>query len=147
MRKRTRWNLLRDVVAFQLKLVADALRDLFLSPISLGCAVAGILFLPDQPDRYFRHMLIWGRRSERLINLFGNYSNRRQGIDDLVDQLERRVVEQYHRGGMTASAKNAIDAALDTVAERLHGRVQPPEPPATADPSPPETSASTQKPE
>lgn len=144
MRKRTRWNLLRDVLAFQLKLVADALRDLFLSPISVGCAIAGILFRPDQPDHYFRHMLIWGRRSERLINLFDNYSDRRQGIDDLVDQLERRIVEQYKRGGITASAKNVIDSALDTVTDRIHGSA--PDSPTTPE-SRQRTSASTEKPE
>jgi hypothetical protein len=36
-------------------------------------------------------------------------------IDALVGRLERLIVEQYERGGMTASAKAAIDRSLDAL--------------------------------
>jgi hypothetical protein len=34
-------------------------------------------------------------------------------IRDIVARFERAVVEQYQRGGVTASAKAAIDRSLD----------------------------------
>ena len=39
----TRWQLIRDLAVFQLKLVIDALRDVVLSPISLVGAVVDLV--------------------------------------------------------------------------------------------------------
>jgi hypothetical protein len=36
-------------------------------------------------------------------------------IDAFVARFERTVVEQYERGGVTASAKAAIDRSLDAI--------------------------------
>ena len=123
-----RWELIRDVVVFQLKLLLDALRDVLLSPASI---VAGLLDLAsgdDPPGRNFKRLLAAGRRSDAWINLFGHEppesesdtagaerSEKVQSVDSLVGHVERLLVEQVERGGVTASAKEAIDRSLDRV--------------------------------
>ena len=122
----TRWLLIRDLLVFQGKLVADALRDLVLSPISLVAGAIDLLRGRDRPSRLFYDVLLAGRRSEEVIDLFGaaervapaDRERPRGGpasIDAVVEQLERVLVEQVERGGVTASAKAAIDRSLDAL--------------------------------
>jgi hypothetical protein len=120
-----RWRLIRDVLVFQLRLGLDALRDLLLSPISL---VAGLVDLVFGGTRFYA-VLAAGRRTEAWIHLFGELdrsapddavTNAAQpvSIDALVERMERLIVEQYERGGVTASAKSAIDRGLDAIGRR-----------------------------
>ncbi|MDH3298094.1 MAG: hypothetical protein OEM96_07455, partial [Gemmatimonadota bacterium] len=65
-------------------------------------------------------------RTEGWINLFGapsvpghpELSESGRSIDTVVKQVEGLVVEQYERGGLTASAKEAIDRSLDKISRR-----------------------------
>ena len=66
----TRAELLRDVVVFQVRLAMDGLRDLVLSPVSIFLALAGIVFSPKDPHKFFRRLMLLGRRSDVFINLF-----------------------------------------------------------------------------
>jgi hypothetical protein len=118
-----RWVLIRDVVVFQAKLAVDALRDLVLSPLTLAAAVVDLV-RGREVGGLFHELLVWGRRSERWIDLFGDAgrgearagtSRPGPGLDDLIGRLERLIVEQYERGGLTASAKTAIDRSLDAI--------------------------------
>jgi hypothetical protein len=131
-RSERRWELIRDVLVFQVKLAIDALRDVLLSPLSL--AAAALDLLSDRPGRRFRALLALGRESEIRIDLFGaargggtraESAGGRPGageapltIDAVAGRIERLVVEQYERGGLTASAKDAIDRALDSIARK-----------------------------
>ena len=126
-----RWEFIRDVVVFQVKLLLDAIRDVVLSPASI---VAGLLDLAsgdDPPGRHFNRLLAAGRRSDAWINLFGEERSDAQGeeragnvqsVDSLVSHVERLLVEQVERGGVTASAKEAIDRSLDRVARATRDR-------------------------
>ena len=114
-----RWKLIRDVAVFQLRLGLDALRDLVLSPISL---IAGIADLLLGGTRFYA-VLAAGRRTEAWINLFGELERTGEGaesasVDALLERVERLLVEQYERGGVTASAKSAIDRGLDAIGGR-----------------------------
>ena len=60
------WQLFGDLLAFQLKLVLDATRDLFLSPISIIAAVVGFLSRSENPGRYFYQLLELGHRLDSL---------------------------------------------------------------------------------
>lgn len=118
----SRWTLLRDVAVFQLKLFVDGLRDLVMIPISLVVAVFDLLGLGPRAGRQFYDLLWFGRRTEHWINLFGATDHAsalgpRPGIDTLVDRMEKLVVQEYERGGITASAKDAVDRALDSLAK------------------------------
>ena len=122
----TRWELIRDILVLQVKLAVDALRDLILSPLSLVAGVLDLLTGGQQPGRLFYPLLVAARRTEQLINLFGEADRAMPGpaeapatdpasIDAFVARFERTVVEQYQRGGVTASAKAAIDRSLDAL--------------------------------
>jgi hypothetical protein len=124
------WELLRDLAKFQAKLVVDGLRDVLMSPVSIVAAIAGMIVDRKDPQALFRQTLHFGRRTERWINLFDGSSadsaREEPGIDELFAKLERRIVDQYERGGATASAKHAIDRSLDGVhrgLDRLKGQV------------------------
>jgi hypothetical protein len=131
----TRWQLIRDLLVFQVKLLADALRDLVLSPVSLVAGAIDLLGGGERPSRYFYDVLRMGRRSEEVIDLFGaadrvtpvDRERPRGGpasIDAVVGRLERVLVEQVERGGVTASAKAAIDRSLDALSG---SRASPPD--------------------
>ncbi len=119
----TRWELIRDLAVFQLKLVIDALRDVVLSPVSLVAGVVDLVRGGERPGRYFYQVLLGGRRSEAWINLWGEADRvapRAPGadaasLDAVVERMEQLLVEQVERGGVTASAKAAIDRSLDVI--------------------------------
>jgi len=122
-----RWTLLRDLGVFQVKLVADGLRDLILVPTSL---IAGIVSLVKsengRPGLQFYHLLGFGQQTERWINLFGAVENSPEkldqptpfgesDIDDLMDKFESFVVDEFKRGGLTTQAKERLHAALEAI--------------------------------
>ncbi len=153
----SRWELLRDVAAFQVKLAIDGLRDLLLSPLSLMAGLIGGLLLGDR--KMFYRLVHLGRRSERWINLFGaadrmpdsdhpanehdhhdagparegsstdtptdglpmqlpatrTSPRRASGLDDIFAKVEGLMAEQVRQGGLTATAKQTIDRALNAM--------------------------------
>lgn len=121
-----RWELIRDVIIFQVKLGIDAFRDFIFSPLSIVAAVIDLITGGEHPGRRFYAVLAAGGRTEGWINLFGA-PNRSEGhelatrgitVDSFIKQVEGLVVEQYERGGLTASAKEAIDRSLDAIARK-----------------------------
>ncbi len=127
-----RWTLIRDLVVFQGKLFLDGLRDIILSPVSL---VLGTIDLitggPQGGDRFYR-LLLFGRRTDSWINLFGDADRvyksskatytREHGLDEIVDHLEDLVRRQHEKGGVTAAAKDTIDEAIDRLQAGLKTR-------------------------
>ena len=120
-----RWQLIRDVAVFQLRLGLDGLRDFALIPISL---IAGIVDLVLGGTRFYS-VLTAGRRTEEWIHLFAELDRvapsdassdgaERGSVDAMIERVERVLVEQYERGGVTASAKSAIDRGLDALGRR-----------------------------
>jgi hypothetical protein len=84
------WQSGRMLLRFQIKLAADALRDIFLSPVSIVCVLLDFVFgLYGKSSLYFRLMEL-GEKSDRYINLFGQYSDS-QSIDKLVDDVEKKI--------------------------------------------------------
>ncbi len=118
-----RLALLKRVLIFQLKLIADGLRDLVLAPLSLIAAVLGILRTSGPPEEYFERLLITGRRTERWIDLFGQYgqtgarATRERTFDDLIDGLEQAV--KSHPKGNAAAQK--LKDKLETILDRVPG--------------------------
>ena len=125
----SRWQLIRDLAVFQLKLGLDALRDLVLSPISLVAGIVDLVIGGEQAGKHFYSVLGAGRRTEAWINLFGEVDGveprgeaeggaEGASVDAIVERMERLLVEQYERGGVTTSAKIAIDRGLDALGRR-----------------------------
>jgi hypothetical protein len=127
-----RWQLLRDLGAFVVKVALEAFRDLLLIPVGLVAGLAGLVLSPNDPARFFRQVLQLGARFDDFVDLFGTAREaalpapRTRRVDDLVDGLEAVLREQHERGGVTATAKDAIDRALDAAGEALGDRREPP---------------------
>ncbi len=124
------WTLFRDLAVLQFKLLVDGFRDLVLLPASIIAAVVSVMSSKDgKPGPHFYNLLAVGKQSELWINLFGalksapddlDHSAAFAGadIDDMVSKVEKFVVAEYKRGGVTAQAKSRIDQAL----HNLHGK-------------------------
>ncbi len=69
---------LRHLLRFQLKLALDAIRDVLMSPISIICFLLDVVLRPDEADSYHRKMIMFGRRTDRRINLFGGHRRNRE---------------------------------------------------------------------
>ena len=67
-----RWTLIRDMLIFQIKLAIDAIRDLFLSPVSIICGLVDILLGKTLSKSYFYKLMGFGHQSDAWLNLFGN---------------------------------------------------------------------------
>jgi hypothetical protein len=121
------WSLIRDLAVLQVKLIVDGFRDLVLLPASI---VAAILSLAQSnngvPGPQFYRLLVMGKQSEHWIDLFGALRNAPADVDrnesfdvvnldDIVGNVEKFVVDEYRRGGVTAQAKARIDAALNAM--------------------------------
>jgi hypothetical protein len=126
--RHARWAVIRDVLAFQCKLLVEGLRDIILFPVSLVVGLVSIIGKDGSPGDEFYDLLRAARRSEDWINLFGAVEEREPDaagterpaapvpdIDTLVARVETFLVEEYRKGGMTAQAKERLDAALDSL--------------------------------
>jgi len=122
--------LLRDVAVLQVKLLVDGLRDLVLVPASLIAGLASLVSSSGgKPGPQFYRLLGVGKQSESWINLFGAVSHSPEGmnqpqqftgadIDEIVGTLEKYVVDEYQRGGVTKQARDQVNRALDVLQRR-----------------------------
>lgn len=103
------WQLMRDVIAFQFKLMLDAGRDLLLSPISIGAAVLGLLSRDKPPGYYFDQLMLMGRKTDHWINLFNQQGEGQPSSNDVVRRFEDMVVRGYEKGGAIKDIKDGTD--------------------------------------
>lgn len=99
----TFWKALRHLAAFQLKLAADALRDLIMSPLSVVAFFLDSLRNPALEDSYYLRLMVFGRRTDRFINLFDEYKEKGHAtMDEAIENLEevasRLVRENTEKG-------------------------------------------------
>jgi hypothetical protein len=114
---RRRMDLIWQVVVFQFKLIADGLRDLLLSPISIAAAIMGLIAGGEDPDQYFRRVLKLGRRSETWLNLFGHH-RRGPTADRLAEPLQHTLEAEFERDGWVRRGANQLNALLDAANAR-----------------------------
>jgi hypothetical protein len=114
--------LVRESLVFQLKLLADGLRDFVLVPVALVSTVVGLIRSGEEPDREFRKVLELGRETERMINLFGTHERDETttDLDTLVDRTEALLRDQVRRGDVSGSSAEVLGKALDG----LHARAR-----------------------
>lgn len=80
---------LRHLLVFQIKLAADALRDFLLSPVSILVFLIDAVRKPPLEKSLYLRLMVAGRRSDRIINLFDEYSeDEHYTIDETIAQLE-----------------------------------------------------------
>ena len=124
-----RRTLVRDAAVFQVKLLADGFRDLLLVPVSIAAAILSLLTKGPKPGPEFYEVLRAGRRSEQWINLFGA-TDRVHGtetddknlpgddVDELVNKVEKFVVDEYRSGRVTAQARGLLERTLAALRKR-----------------------------
>jgi len=134
------WVLIRDIGVLQVKLIVDGLRDLILVPASLIAGVVSLVRTENgEPGPHFYQLVSVGKRSEQWINLFGALRNAPPDVaprehfgeadmDELISRVETFVVDEYHRGGVTAQAKVRLDKALAAMQRRRNRNRQEDEP-------------------
>ena len=115
-----RMRLVLDVAVFQLKIATEAIRDLFLSPISIIAAIIGLVAGGEEPDQYFRRVQRFGRRSDLWINVFGHH-HRGPSADDMVRPLEEKLLAQTRPGGRFTRGADHVNQLLDTVNRKPAG--------------------------
>ena len=115
-----RMRLVLEVAVFQLKIATEAIRDLFLSPISVIAAIVGLFAGGEEPDQYFRRVQRFGRRSDLWLNVFGHH-HRGPSADDMVRPLEEKLLAQTRPGGRFTRGAGHVNQLLDTVNRKQSG--------------------------
>jgi hypothetical protein len=110
----SRLELVSNVVAFQFKLALDGIRDILLVPLSIFSAILGLVAGGGEPDRYYKQLLRFGRRTEAWLNLFGH---RRHGetSDKLIRPLQEKVLDGAQSNAWLNKAGSQINRGLDNV--------------------------------
>jgi hypothetical protein len=89
---------LRHLVVFQIKLALDAIRDVALSPISIIVFALDVFRQPSVEDSLYLRLMSAGRQSDRIINLFDEYSD--QGhytVDETLAGVEEAVFREMQK--------------------------------------------------
>lgn len=120
------WVLFRDLAFFQLKLALDGLRDILLSPISIGAALWGAVSRHDNPGYFFYRLLELGHKSDAWINLFGAVDSQhryyeQRFTDEYLRKIETMIKSEYEKGGLLKDVKERIDTLLAQAADELNG--------------------------
>ncbi|MBT4521915.1 MAG: hypothetical protein HOC23_18105 [Halieaceae bacterium] len=86
----------RHLIMFQLKLATDALRDLLMSPVSIVVLIIDALRKPTLEESLYLRLMLLGRKSDRMINLFDEHHNAGHfTVDEAVEELERLVRSKH----------------------------------------------------
>ena len=104
---------LRRLVLFQLKLAVDALRDLMLSPVSIVCTLLDFLSRRSGENSYFEKLMVFGRNTEKRINLFGQHQQEDKTIDRVVSQLESVIIREYRDKNISKTKLKQIKDILN----------------------------------
>ncbi len=88
----------RHLIFFQIKLFVDAFRDLLFSPISLLAFAYDALVRPPVKDSLSYKLTLAGRKTDRMINLFGEYTESGEfTIDETVNELESALLSELNK--------------------------------------------------
>jgi hypothetical protein len=109
-----RMTLFRESVIFQLKLLADGIRDAVLIPVAMVATIIGLLRGGDEPDREFKRVIDLGKDTERWINLFNHHEPLESAgsMDEVIDRVESVVKGQYQKDKKARSGDKEIELSI-----------------------------------
>ena len=91
---------LKHLILFQFKLGVDALRDLFMSPVSVLVFLVDVMRKPALEDSLYLKLMLLGRKSDRVINLFDEHKDAGHfTVDQAVEELEEQVIARRNNLG------------------------------------------------
>lgn len=98
----------RHLVVFQIKLLADAVRDLLFSPISLIAFIADSITRPNIENSLSLKLMHVGRKSDRVINLFNEYTNDGDyTLDHTVAEVETALQKELRKKAKADAESNS----------------------------------------
>lgn len=127
----SRLRLLRDVVAFQIKLGLEAIIDLTLIPVSLAAAGLDLVLGNWRRPRWFHRVLRFGERCERRIDLWGAGLAGETDPDSEIDAIVRGIEVLLRQP--TTTPKKIRELRRWAAMKLAPGGDDPPPPPARRD--------------
>lgn len=103
----------RRLFIFQIKLALDALRDILLSPVSLICTILDLIEKKKGADSYFEKLMLFGRQTERRINLFEQHRDEHKTVDSMMGQVEEVLVKEYKNKNISKKTLASIQNILN----------------------------------
>ncbi len=104
----------KTMFVFQFKLFLDALRDLVLSPLSITAALVDIAIKRDEKNSYFELLMALGRRSDQMINLFGEEKESDpHKLDDLRNQIQGVFNKANTSGKLSDKDRDSLEKSLN----------------------------------
>lgn len=110
--------LIRQAIVFQLKLGLDALRDIFMSPVSIVLVITDTIMANNHQQSYFIRLMRLGKKSDHWINLFDvdlgkaepkdNEVAADSNVDDWFTKIEEVIKEQQIDGKLSQSGKEKL---------------------------------------
>jgi hypothetical protein len=110
--------LIRQAIVFQLKLGLDALRDVFMSPVSIVLVITDTIMANNHQQSYFIRLMRLGKKSDHWINLFDvdlgkteprdNKVAADSNVDDWFKKIEEVIKEQQVDGKLSQSGKEKL---------------------------------------
>ena len=109
---------LAHLMVFQLKLGADALRDLAFSPISVLVFIIDAVRKPALEDSLYLRMMLMGRRSDKLINLFDEYTDSdHYTVDETLSDVEQALWREFKKEQARRLEKQQSTSAVEETGE------------------------------
>ena len=88
----------KHFLVFQLKLFVDAVRDVMFSPISLLAFIFDAITKPTVEESMSHRIMLLGRKSDRVINLFNEYTlTGEYTIDETVAEVESVLQKELRK--------------------------------------------------
>jgi hypothetical protein len=104
----------RHLLAFQFKLAMDALRDFALSPLSIAAFVMDAILRPPEGKSLYQRLMKLGRRSDRVINLFDEYTDSGYyTVDETLSEVEQALWREFQKERRSRSDGDALAAGED----------------------------------
>lgn len=104
----------RHLLVFQIKLFFDAVRDILFSPLSLIAFIVDVVTRPKAKDSLSLRLMQLGQRSDRVINLFNEYSNDGDyTIDHTVKEVETVLQKEMEKHQKIVDPLNKQSSSKD----------------------------------
>jgi hypothetical protein len=114
-----RWQFLRDVAVFELKLTLNNFHNFFQVPMTLAVALVDLVFKHGEDGSRFYWLVEQGRLIDDHIDIYSIVDHRERAmnkdftVDAVLKRVEGIIVREYEKGGTAASVKNAVDRVFD----------------------------------
>ena len=122
-----RWQLIRESIKFQIKLILDAARDLILSPVAIICTVLDLAKGNNKQDGHFQRLMHWGHNTDHWLNLFGDLPvNRKQenSVDAVNNAGKKPNSAQNSYAKSTTENPTVVKHQVDENLDKLFGKIE-----------------------